>query len=157
MNRIYDILYMVIIVLGINFEIKNKYDNYLCKILDGITSSSDNIMVSGEVFDKNGNFLFNKDIYTKDEFESIIKKKDYYIVFLSLAIYDKISNISYISDINCYKKCKPKLYLQVCDSIFVSLYSFNYDVICKAKKNAIKNHFDKIEDATYEKMYFISC
>ena len=133
----------------------HHYDNYLCKILDGVTSSSDNIMVSGEVFDKNGNSLFNNDIYTKDEFESIIKKKDYYIVFLSLAIYDKTSNMSYISDINCYKKYKPKIYLQVCDSIFVSLYSFNDDVICKVKKNAIKNRFDKIEDATYEKMYFI--
>lgn len=155
MNRIYDILYMVIIMLGISFEIENKYDNYLCKILDGVTSSSDNIMVSGEVFDKNGNSLFNNDIYTKDEFESIIKKKDYYIVFLSLAIYDKTSNMSYISDINCYKKYKPKIYLSVCDSVFVSLYSFNGDVICKVKKNAIKNHFDKIEDATYEKMYFI--
>ena len=77
MNRIYDILYMVIIMLGISFEIENKYDNYLCKILDGVTSSSDNIMVSGEVFDKNDNSLFNNDIYTKDEFESIIKKKDY--------------------------------------------------------------------------------
>ena len=146
---------MVIIMLGISFEIENKYDNYLCKILDGVTSSSDNIMVSGEVFDKNGNSLFNNDIYTKDEFESIIKKKDYYIVFLSLAIYDKTSNMSYISDINCYKKYKPKIYLSVCDSIFVSLYSFNDDVICKVKKNAIKNRFDKIEDATYEKMYFI--
>ena len=70
-------------------------------------------------------------------------------------IYDKTSNMSYISDLNCYKKYKPKLYLQVCDSIFVSLYSFNDDVICKVKKNAIKNRFDKIEDATYEKMYFI--
>ena len=155
MNRIYDILYMVIIVLGISFEIENKYDNYLCKILDGVTSSSDNIMISGEVLDKNGNSLFKKDIYTKDEFESITKKKDYYIVFLSLAIYDKTSNMSYISDINCYKKYKPKIYLSVCDSVFVSLYSFNGDVICKVKKNAIKNHFDKIEDATYEKMYFI--
>ena len=155
MNRIYDILYMVIIMLGISFEIENKYDNYLCKILDGITSSFDNIMVSGEVFDKNGNSLFKKNIYTKDEFESIIKKGDYYIVFLSLAIYDKTSNMSYILDLSCYKKCKPKLYSQVCDSIFVSLYSFNDDVICKAKSNAIKNHFDKIEDATYEKMYFI--
>ena len=76
-------------------------------------------------------------------------------MFLSLAIYDKTSNMSYISDISCYNKYKPKLYLQVCDSIFVSLYSFNDDVICKAKSNAIKNHFDEIEDATYEKMYFI--
>ena len=118
MNKNYYILYMVIIVLGISFEIENKYDNYLCKILDGITSSFDNIMVSGEVF-------------------------------------DKTSNMSYISDLSCYKKCKQKLYLQVCDSIFVSLYSFNDYVICKAKSNAIKNHFDKIEDATYEKMYFI--
>lgn len=155
MNKNYDILYMVIIMLGISFEIENKYDNYLCKILDGVTSSSDNIMISGEVLDKNGNSLFKKDIYTKDEFESITKKKDYYIVFLSLAIYDKTSNMSYISDINCYKKYKPKIYLSVCDSVFVSLYSFNGDVICKVKKNAIKNHFDKIEDATYEKMYFI--
>ena len=75
MNRIYDILYMVIIVLGISFEIENKYDNYLYKILDDITSSFDNIMVNGEVFDKNGNSLFKKNIYTKDEFESIIKKE----------------------------------------------------------------------------------
>lgn len=74
MNRIYDILYMVIIMLGISFEIGNKYDNYLYKILDDITSSFDNIMINGEVFDKNGNSLFKKNIYTKDEFESIIKK-----------------------------------------------------------------------------------
>ena len=142
-------------MLGISFEIENKYDNYLCEILDGITSSFDNIMVNGEVFDKNGNSLFKKNIYTKDEFESIIKKEDYYIVFLSLAIYDKTSNMSYISNLSCYKKYKPKLYLQVCDSTFVSLYSFNDNIVCKAKGNAIKNNFDKIEDATYEKMYFI--
>ena len=142
-------------MLGLSFEIENKYDNYLCKILDGITSSFDNIMVSGEVFDKNGDSLFKKNIYTKNEFESIIKKEDYYIVFLSLAIYDKTSNMSYISNLSCYKKNKPKLYLQVCDSIFVSLYSFNDNIVCKAKSNAIKNHFEKIEDATYEKMYFI--
>ena len=82
MNRIYDIIYMVIIMLGISFEIENSYDNYLCKILDGIISSFDSIMVNGEVFDKNGDSLFKKNIYTKDEFESIIKKEDYYIVFL---------------------------------------------------------------------------
>lgn len=74
MNRIYDILYMVIIMLGISFEIGNKYDNYLCKILDDITSSFNNIMINGEAFDKNGNSLFKKNKYTKDEFESIIKK-----------------------------------------------------------------------------------
>ena len=155
MNSLYVIIFLVIIMLGISFEIENKYDNYLCKILDGITSSFDNIMVNGEVFDKNGNSLFKKNIYTKDEFESIIKKEDYYIVFLSLAIYDKTSNMSYISNLSCYKKYKPKLYLQVCDSTFVSLYSFNDNIVCKAKGNAIKNHFDKIEDASYEKMYFI--
>lgn len=83
MNRIYDILYMVIIVLGISFEIGNKYDNYLYKILDDITSSFDNIMVNGEVFDKNGNFLFKKNIYTKDEFESIIKKRLLHSVFIT--------------------------------------------------------------------------
>lgn len=142
-------------MLGLSFEIENKYDNYLCKILDGVTSSFDNIMVNGEVFDKNGNSLFKKNIYTKDEFESIIKKEDYYIVFLSLAIYDKTTNMSYISNLSCYKKYKPKLYLQVCDSTFVALYSFNDNIVCKAKSNAIKNHFEKIEDATYEKMYFI--
>ena len=49
---------MVIIVLGISFEIGNKYDNYLCKILDDITSSFDNIMVSGEVFDKTSNMSY---------------------------------------------------------------------------------------------------
>lgn len=115
----------------------------------------DNIMINGEVFDKNGNSLFKKNIYTKDEFESIIKKEDYYIVFLSLTIYDKKSNMNYISDLSCYYKYKPKLYLSVCDSIFVSLYSFNDNIVCKAKNNAITNHFDKIEDATYQKMYFI--
>lgn len=155
MNSLYVIIFLVIIMLGISFEIENKYDNYLCKILDGVTSSFDNIMVSGEVLDKNGDSLFKKNIYTKNEFESIIKKEDYYIVFLSLAIYDKTSNMSYISNLSCYKKYKPKLYLQVCDSTFVSLYSFNDNIVCKAKGNAIKNHFDKIEDATYEKMYFI--
>ena len=60
MNSLYDIIFLVIIMLGISFEIENKYDNYLCKILDGITSSFDNIMVNGEVFDKNGNSLFKK-------------------------------------------------------------------------------------------------
>ena len=58
MNRIYDILYMVIIMLGISFEIGNKYDNYLYKILDGIASSFDNIMVNGEVFVNSGYFFF---------------------------------------------------------------------------------------------------
>ena len=129
MNSLYDIIFLVIIMLGISFEIENKYDNYLCKILDGIISSFDNIMVNGEAFDKNGNSLFNKDIYTKDEFESIIKNGDYYIVFLSLTIYDKTSNMSYISNLSCYKKYKPKLYLSVCDSIFVSLYSFNDNIV----------------------------
>ena len=100
-------------------------------------------------------FYLKRMYIQKMSLKALQKKGDYYIVFLSLAIYDKTSNMNYISDLSCYKKCKPKLYLQVCDSVFVSLYSFNDDVICKAKSNAIKNHFDKIEDATYEKMYFI--
>ena len=144
-------------MLGISFEIENKYDNYLCKILDGIISSFDNIMVNGEAFDKNGNSLFNKDIYTKDEFESIIKNGDYYIVFLSLTIYDKTSNMSYISNLSCYKKYKPKLYLSVCDSIFVSLYSFNDNIVCKAKlltKKCILYDVDKIVLFLYNLVIF---
>ena len=71
MNRIYDILYMVIIMLGISFGIENKYDNYLCKILDGITSSFDNIF---SILDSSSNFTYYSILFYINKLIYINKK-----------------------------------------------------------------------------------
>ena len=77
-------------MIGISFELSNRYDYFIHKILSNIINDTDNILIlSGEVFDKIGNFLFEDKVYSKSEFENIVSKKLHYIVFLSIAVYDK--------------------------------------------------------------------
>ena len=73
-------------MIGLEFEIENKFDNYLYKILKNI--STDNYVweiIDDDAFcEKNMGFLFEKDEYNNDDFFELIKNNKSYIIFCTI-------------------------------------------------------------------------
>ena len=125
-------------MIGVSFELSNRYDYFIHKILSNIINDTDNILIlSGEVFDKIGNFLFEDKVYSKSEFENIVSKKLHYIVFLSIAVFDKQAKLVKINSFDDYRKTKLKLFLSVCDSIFAECYSYDKSILYKIRNNSL--------------------
>ena len=136
-------------MIGVSFELSNRYDYFIHKILSNIINDTDNILIlSGEVFDKIGNFLFEDKVYSKSEFENIVSKKLHYIVFLSIAVYDKQAKLVKIISFDDYRKAKTKLFLSVCDSIFAACYSYDKSILYKIRNNSLSNSFNNLSDET---------
>lgn len=136
-------------MIGVSFELSNRYDYFIHKVLSNIINDTDNILIlSGEVFDKIGNFLFEDKVYSKSEFENIVSKKLHYIVFLSIAVYDKQAKLVKINSFDDYRRAKPKLFLSVCDSIFASCYSYDKSILDKIRNDSLSNSFNNLSDET---------
>lgn len=77
-------------MIGIRFEIENKYDTFLGKIFKDI--DFENIfwrVVNQEVFGEKGKEFFTKEIYSVSDFKNLIDSKKYYPIFLTLQLYKK--------------------------------------------------------------------
>lgn len=123
------------IMKGICFLINNEYDRYIYKILKGI-SSKENIWFVEEtdVWKKDSKPLFDKNVYSNNEFFDIIKEQ-YYVIFCNVKLYKHVSDISAIETVDDFLKCNCELILLVTDNVYVEVYSK-----CEEYLNIIKDN-----------------
>ena len=136
-------------IIGIKFEIPNKYDSYLSKILKNI-KLEDNIfrITEDDAFIPGCKFLFDFDTYDGEELKKIISKPSYYVNFSNIQRYKKEEDIEEINYYSDFLKNKCTFLMLVIDSIFVEVYSKDISEIETIKKNAEENMFTKIKYIT---------
>lgn len=130
-------------MIGLRFEIPNKYDMYLTKILSNLATDNYYWLINNEeILTYTGN-LFSKNIYTDDEFKSIISSQEYYLIFAEI----KLSKSKKMVEFNNYmdfKNSDCEIVILVVDSSMVDIYVKNIEVLKILKKNVETYGFDKI-------------
>lgn len=126
----------------LKFVVKNEYNNYLYKILEGINSKGKIWKVlEDDIFYRDG-VLFDNECYNNNDFFNIIKKDDYYIVFCNIQMYGDFSAASLIEKPSDFIKNQCELVLLITDNIFVEVFvkseeNFNR-ILLNLEKNGVK-------------------
>lgn len=132
-------------MIGISFEMPNKYDVFLLKILKNV-DFKDGIwkVVYDEVLNERGTNFFNKEIYLNAEFKELIKTT-HYPIFLTLQLYNRSDRFSEIESYDDYFNSACKLLLIVVDNTFINVYSKDKAILKQIKSNAKENNFSNIK------------
>ncbi len=132
-------------MIGISFEMPNKYDVFLLKILKNV-DFKDGIwkVVYDEVLNERATNFFNKEIYLNAEFKELIKTT-HYPIFLTLQLYNKSDRFSEIKSYDDYFNSDCKLLLIVVDNTFINVYSKDKVILKQIKSNAKENNFSNIK------------
>lgn len=132
-------------MIGLKFEINNRYDKVLSKIFDNIDCSNYKWKIANEeVLGKKGQGFFTKLEYKNSEFQEIIKK-EYYPIFLNLQMFHKNNKIVNLDNYNQFFNSSCELVLFITDSIFVDIYGKNQDILRKIYDNAMNYHYMNLE------------
>ncbi len=72
-------------IIGLRFKVPNEYNFFINKITDGINMDTYVWEIfEDKVFVEKGDFLFDSDIYSGQEFNEITSKSPYYVAALNL-------------------------------------------------------------------------
>lgn len=113
----------------IEFEIPNKYGKILKQIFNNVELNKYKWIISNdEVHNQNGEFLFDYETYNGKNFNDLISKEDYYLVFLDLF---GINNID----------SSLEFELSIVDCIFCNMKIKHYDNFVKIINNLKDNNF----------------
>lgn len=132
-------------MLGIKFKIPNKHEKYLEKILEDIGTTGDQWLISDdEVYNNTGENLFKKNTYSNQEFKSIIKNNEHYLVFANIQLYSKAKDICQIKNYYQFIHSNCMLIVFITDSEFVDIYA-KEEILKIIYRNAINNRFNDVK------------
>ncbi len=132
-------------MIGIQFQIKNEYHTFLSQILKNVeTGNCIWKIVEDEVIDHLGNSLFHKDTYSDIEFQNMIERSSYYVIFLNLQLYDQNAKIHPIQNYDDFIHSDCKLILLITDNVFVDIYAKEKQILEVIYENAIHHQFEEI-------------
>lgn len=145
-------------MIGIRFEIPNSYDKFLGKILEGtfLDNTYWNI-INSEVFKEDGNNLFEKEINHSKDLKRIITSEDYYVVFITMQLYENNTKIANIKEYNDYLNSDCKLFMTIVDNGIVDIFSKEEKLLEIIKSNVKKysfKSFNCINDPTEFRLYY---
>lgn len=133
-------------MIGIQFEILNKRDIVLDKILKKLNSTNCIWKIlEDEVLNEGSSEFFQQETYLDVEFRTLIKSKVHYPIFLNLQLYKNNSNTIEINNYSDFLKSDCLLILFITDNEFVEIYAKNKEFIKLIEKNAIDNNFSNIK------------
>ena len=131
-------------MMGIRFEIPNEYGQFLKKILENVKIKNGFWkIVTDDIIKKNGDYIFNEEIYNNIDFQEIISSNEYYLTFADIQYYNE-NKFSEIYDFESFLKSNCDLLIIVVDNIFVDIYSKSKVIIKHIENNAIKYKFKNI-------------
>lgn len=131
-------------MIGIQFEITNEYGSPLEKILCNIhTEKYKWLMPCEEVFDAEGNFFFEEDLYNNLMFRELIKKR-YYIVHLMLLGNQINKDFIHIDNYDDYISSSCEILISIIDSTKVRIFCKNETILKTIAENAKKNMYNHI-------------
>ena len=131
-------------MIGIRFEIPNEYGQFLKQILENVKIKNGFWKIfTDDIIKKNGEYLFNEEIYNNIEFQKIISSNEYYLTFADIQYYNE-PKFSEINDFESFLKSNCSLLIIIVDNIFVDIYSKSKVIIKHIENNAIKYKFKNI-------------
>lgn len=141
-------------IRGLSFEIPNEYGRYLELILQSINLENYEWVVGhGESYqvvnEELGSDLFSSvsNTVSGTELSSIIKNKDYYLIFVDLKAHHK-GKIKPILTYDEFLKSDCELVILIVDSFEVTIYCKREKDLEQFYNNVIKNGFDNVEAIT---------
>lgn len=134
---------------GIRFEIPNEWGSYLKLMFNRIPIGgySWKVFDSQVYIDKTKAFLKNG-IYTGEQFESLIRKEDYYIVYFGLFAYLDKNKIVNIKNHDDFLESSCDICMLIYDSSLVNIYIKRKELLSIFLTNAKNQNFEKIEYIT---------
>ena len=133
-------------MIGIRFKIKNEYDNIFYKIFKGINlDECDWNIVEDEIYSQTGENYFDKDYYSNNEFQELIKYGTYYPVFANIQIYIKQEKLEDIETYQDFVNSECQLVLFITDNEFVDIYAKKEEWLNIIFQNAINSNFESIQ------------
>ena len=144
-------------MIGIKFRIPNKYNTFLGKLLENTFFDNEYWNIIGsEVYKEDGNNLFEKEINYSNEVKNIITSENYYVIFVTMQLYDDKNEITDIKGYNDYLNSNCKLLMTIVDNEFVNIFSKQEELLEKIKSNVQKYNFRSfkyINDPAEFKLY----
>lgn len=131
-------------MIGIQFELENKYGSFLKNIFKNIhTQGYTWYLPYGEVLNSKGDFFFVEDQYDNLTFKNLIKK-EYYIIHLNLLGYEKGKDDIVIKSYGDFMNSSCELLISIVDTTFVRIFCKKNNFLEIIADNAKKNNFKNI-------------
>jgi hypothetical protein len=142
---------------GISFDIPNEYGSFLGEILKPFDMTAFNWYIGGEesYFLHDGTLgepLFPEEVYGMDGvlLKGILENNEYYVIFANLKAFPKEKNVIDIDTYEGFFNSDCQFVLLVVDSIYVTIYCKDKDILESLYHNAKINGYDDIQFITEE-------
>jgi hypothetical protein len=137
---------------GISFEIPNEYGSFLGEILKPFDMTAFNWYIGGEesYFLHDGTLgepLFPEEVYGMDGvlLKGILENNEYYVIFANLKAFPKEKNVIDIDTYEGFFNSDCQFVLLVVDSIYVTIYCKDKDILESLYHNAKINGYDDVQ------------
>lgn len=131
-------------MIGIRFEIPNKYGMFLKKIFENVNLSDYYWNIIDEEILFLDEFSLDKEQYSFDEM-SVILEKNMYLIFGNIQLTKSCNEVSMIKSYTDFVKSECEILILIVDSSYVDIYSKKKDILVKINENARLENYEKIE------------
>jgi len=117
-------------------NIENEWGKYLNLIFKNLNADLYIWQLEDEeVFKNNNDFLFEKQIYSNEEFWEVLKEPEYYINFAMIKLYENKNKLD---------KGEWDIYLEIIDCEYVEIRINNSNLVDYIEENIKKYNYKKI-------------
>lgn len=137
-------------MIGLDFEVKNEYNNYLNKILNGINLFNYVWELNDDdfIYSENGELkedFFGADVLNAEEFTKCISRDSYYMIFADIKAYPIGSERIEIKTFKDFLISNCVMIILCTDSGFIEFYCKEKEILDNVYTNCINNGFEKVE------------
>lgn len=137
-------------MVGLDIRVKNQYDKYLYKILNGIKFSSYTWQINYEDFLclENGAIretFFGANIMNGDDFFKCISRDSYYMIFADIKAYPINKELTEIKTFKDFVESDCEFILLCTDTSYIEFYCKDKSLLDKVYNNCIGEEFEKVE------------
>lgn len=137
-------------IRGIRFEVPHKRFPVLYLITKGINTNKYFWILVEEDVHRDWENYFDKDRYSGNEFEYVIRDENCYAVLLNLQAYINEKDFTNIRSYYDFVNSKCELIIFINDNTRVDIYAKDMGLIEIIKRNAEQNKFEDIKYITEE-------
>lgn len=136
-------------MIGLDFEVKNEYNNYLNKILNGINLFNYVWELNDDdfIYSENGELkedFFGADVLNAEEFTKCISRDSYYMIFADIKAYPIGSERIEIKTFKDFLISNCVMIILCTDSGFIEFYCKEKEILDNVYTNCINNGFEKV-------------
>ena len=136
-------------MIGLEFKVKNEYNNFLFKILNSIDVQQHIWMIITDdiIFPKGGNNdgIFDSDIVEGQIFLNCIAKDEYYMIFVDLKAFPVCGKQIEIKSFKDFMDSDCQMILLCVDSEHIEFYSKDEAILKTVFENCLKYGFESVK------------